>query len=177
MKQKCLANSIYQQQLRRSWPGLSKEVEDICKTIGVANINEVEVPKDELEDAVFFHNYKEMKEDINKCEKLEDVQHEDMRELPDYMMEKSVEKVRMAFRIRTKMVKNVKMNFKNSHRDNLICEKCELGENETQCHALTCPGWEEHRAGLDLSRLCDMVVFFTRILEDKNKGRTEEDLS
>ena len=126
---------------------------------------------------MFFHNDKEMKEDINKCEKLEYVQHEVMRELPDYMMEKSVEKVRMAFRIRTKMVKNVKMNFKNSHRENLMCEKCELGENETQCHALTCPGWEEHRAGLDLSRHCDMVVFFTRILEDKEKGRTEEDLS
>ena len=91
---------------------ITPEVEDICKTIGVANINQVEVPKDEIEDAIFIHNYKETKEDINKCEKLEDVKHEDIRELPDYMMEKSVEKVRMAFIIRTKMVKIVKMNFK-----------------------------------------------------------------
>ena len=34
-----------------------------------------------------------------------------------------------------------------------------------------------HSVGLDLSRLGDKVTFFTRILEDKVKGRTEEDLS
>ena len=42
---------------------------------------------------------------------------------------------------------------------------------------MMCPGWKDQRAGLDLSRLDDMVTFFTRILEDKDKGRTEEDLS
>ena len=76
-KEKSLANEVYQQQMMRSWPGLSKEVEDICKIVGVANINKEEVTKEELKEAVFFHNYKEMKDDINKCEKLEDVKHED----------------------------------------------------------------------------------------------------
>ena len=168
---------VYHQQLERSWPGLSKEVEDICNTIGIANINEKEVTKEELEDAIFFHNYREMKEDINKYKKLEDVKHEDMRELPEYMMEKSLETSRMAFRVRTKMVKSIKMNYKNSHKQNLMCDRCDLRQNETQCHAMTCPGWEEQRAGLDLSRLGDIVTFFNRILEDKDKGRKREDLS
>ena len=125
---------------------------------------------------MFFHNYKEMKDDINKCEKLEDVKHEDMRELPEYIKEKGIEKSRMAFRVRTKMVKTIKMNFKNSHRQNLMCDRCDMGENETQCHAMTCRGWEQQRAGLDMSRLNDIVVFFTRILEDKDRRRTEQDL-
>ena len=96
-----------------------------------------------------------------------------MRELPEYIKEKGIEKSRMAFRVRTKMVKTIKMNFKNSYRQNLVCEKCDMRENETQCHTMTCSGWEDQRAGLDLSRLCDIVTFFTRILEDKDKGRTE----
>ena len=75
------------------------------------------------------------------------------------------------------MVKTLKMNFKNSNKGNLMCDRCDLNENETQCHTMTCPGWEEQRVGLDLSRLSDMVTFFSRILEDKVKGRTEEDLS
>ena len=152
-KEKSLANEKYQQQMMRNWPGLSKEVEDICKILGVANINNVEVTKEELEEALFFHNYKEMKGDINKCEKLEDVKHETMRELSEYIKEKGIEKSRMAFRVRTTMVKTIKMNFKNSHRQNLVCGRCDMGENEAQCHAMTCRGWEQQRAGLDMSRL------------------------
>ena len=133
--------------------------------------------KEDIKQAVFFHNYKEMKESINEYEKLEDIKHEDMRELPDYMKEKGIEKSRMAFRVITKMVKTIKMNFKNSHKHNLLCDRCDLREDETQCHTMACPGWKEQRAGLDLSRLDDMVTFLTRILQDKDMGRTGENLS
>ena len=71
------------------------------------------------------------------------------------------------------MVNNIKMNFKNSYKNNLACEQCTSGESESQCHALTCPGWEEQRAGLDLSSLEDMVTFFSRVLEDKARKKTD----
>jgi hypothetical protein len=176
-KEKSLAREVYQQQVERGWPGLSQEVEEICKKVGIPNINKEDVSKEEIEEAVFFHNYKEMKESINEYEKLEDIKHEDMRELPDYMKEKGIEKSRMTFRVRSKMVKTIKMNYKSSHRNNLLCDRCDLREDETQCHTMMCPGWKDQRTGLDLSRLDDMVTFFTRILEDKDKGRTVEDLA
>ena len=65
-------------------------------------------------------------------------------------------------------------NLKLCHKNNLACEQCASGESETQCHALTCPGWEEHRAGLDLSSLEDMVTFFSRVLEDKEDRKKKE---
>ena len=34
------------------WPGLAKEVEEICSTIMIQNVNEVEVPKSEICDAI-----------------------------------------------------------------------------------------------------------------------------
>ena len=48
------------------WPGLSSEVRKICQQIGVSDINSVEVNKNDIEESIFFHNYKEMKENFNK---------------------------------------------------------------------------------------------------------------
>ena len=66
------------------------------------------------------------------------------------------------------MVKNIKENFKNSYSD-LTCDSCETGSIENQSHALMCPGWEDQRQGLELTKIEDMVVFFNRILKEKGK--------
>ena len=82
---------------------------------------------------------------------------------------KSVEKAGLAilaYRIRTKLVNRVKMNFKNMYKNNLKCETCK-DEIETQEHVMVCPRWEEERRGLDLMRMEDMVKFFTNILKEK----------
>ena len=46
---------------------------------------------------------------------------------------KAISKVRMAFRIRSKLVQNIKMNFKSMH-SNLNCEKCDMKIEESQAH-------------------------------------------
>ena len=46
------------------------------------------------------------------------------------------------------MVKHAKMNFKNQHKGNLNCEKCDNGVEETQEHMMECVGWEEERGSL-----------------------------
>ena len=79
--------------------------------------------KDEINEAVFYSNYKEMKQDLNKYKKLEDIRNEDFRSLPDYIVkEKSLDNVRMAYRIRSKMVKDIKVNYKNSYPAGLECD-------------------------------------------------------
>ena len=56
----------------------------------LTDINKEDVSKEDIKEAVFFHNYKEMKESINEYEKLEDIKHEYIRVLPDYMKEKGI---------------------------------------------------------------------------------------
>ena len=129
-------------------------------------MNEKSIDKNEIEDGIFYSNYKDMKTEMEKYEKLEDIKHEDFRKEQDYMHGKSVEKARLAYRIRTKLVNRVKMNFKNMYKNNLKCETCK-DENETQEHVMVCPRWEEERRGLDLMRMEDMVKFFTNILKEK----------
>ena len=151
-----------------NWPGLAEEVKDICSKVGLDNINDKESTKEEIKEVVFYKNYIDMKADMERYKKLEDIKNEDFRYVQKYMENKSLDNVRMAYRIRCKMVKTIKENFKNSYSD-LTCDRCEAGSIESQSHAVMCPGWEEQRQGLELNNIKDMVVFFTRILKEKGK--------
>ena len=93
------AKAVYMEQVKKEWPGLAKEVKEICNNIGVNNITEHMVEKETIDEAIFYHNYKEMKIDMQKYEKLEDVKDDDFRELPSYFEGKCLEDVRTAFRI------------------------------------------------------------------------------
>ena len=88
--------------------------------LGVKDANKEMLEKDVLEDAVFCYKYKEMEEEMSKCEKLKDVMNEDFRKQQEYMEEKGVGNARMAFRIRTKMVNKVKANFKNMWQNDIM---------------------------------------------------------
>ena len=68
--------------------------------------------KEELDEAIYYHNYKEMKMEVNSYKKLEIIEDDDFRELPDYMKDKSIKNARMAFRIKSGMVNRIKMNYK-----------------------------------------------------------------
>ena len=158
-----LAKAIHEEQVAMGWPGLAKEVEQICKEIGIRDVNTEMVRKEELEEAVAYADYKEMKEEMNKYDKLKQVKDADMRKEQDYMHEKAVDKARKAFRLRTKMTKCVKMNYKNLYKGNLMCDKCESDEEDTQEHLMVCTGWEEERGSLDMLSIMDQVEFITRV--------------
>ena len=89
------------------------------------------------------------------------------------MKEKSLDKVRMAYRIRCKMVNSIKVNHKSSYPGGLKCDWCDSGDDESQCHVTRCEGWEEERRGLDRVNIMDMVELFKRILNKKAKKRRE----
>ena len=167
-KEGSLASSIYEEQKFMGWPGLATEVEYICKQVGLESINESDIKKEEIDDKIYYQNYKEMKDKMERYDKLEDVKNDDFRTVQSYMEIKSIDRVRMAFRLRCKMVKEIKMNMKNMHKD-LTCNKCNLRSPETQGHVMICSGWEEERRGLDLNHLEDMIEFFVRILKEKER--------
>ena len=162
-----LANRIYMEQLRMGWPGLAREVIEIGKACGVKDLDRKVMTKEEIEEAVFYSSYKETKDEMEKYDKVKDIKDEDFRQEQGYMKEKAMDNARMAFRIRTKMVKSIKMNFKNMYRSNLKCEECEMEELETQDHVMECQGWRKERGDLDLLTMRGKVEFFKRILMKK----------
>ena len=97
---------------------------------------------------------------------------EDFTEVQDYMKGKSVENVRVAFRIRCEMVQEIRGNYKDKYKRNggeaaVLCPECPAQEIETQSHCLVCPRWEDIRRGMDLKRIEDLVVFFQKLLKER----------
>ena len=162
-----LAKEIFEEQVAMGWPGLAREVTEVCKVVGLEDVSKKRVTKEEVDEAIFFANQKEIKEEMIKYEKLKDIKNEDFRKEQKYMEEKGIERGRMAFRVRTKMVKKVKMNFKSMYLKNLKCEACDQEEDETQEHLLVCPGWAEQVGSLDTTRIEDRVEFFIRVMKLK----------
>ena len=55
------------------WGGLVKEVSEICMKLGVNNVSKTEMGKEELEESIAMADYKQMKEEMEKCSKLKNV--------------------------------------------------------------------------------------------------------
>ena len=64
-----LAKAIFDEQVVIWWPGLAKEVEVICKEVGLENVYEKEVRKEEVEEALFYANQKMIKEEMMRNQK------------------------------------------------------------------------------------------------------------
>ena len=138
-------------------------MKEIGKAVGVK-----EDDKAEIEEAIFYANQREMKEEMEKYEKLKKVKDEDFRKEQEYLSWMGMDRGRLAFRIRSKMVKNVKKNFRNMYRD-VKCEYCEEEEEESQEHMMVCPGWVKEMATLDVIEIKDQVEFFSRVMKRKSK--------
>jgi hypothetical protein len=64
-------------------------------------------------------------------------------------------------------------NAKNKYRvkgaETVSEGHCTLEAIFTQSNCLTCPAWTEIREGLDMTKIDDLVVFFRKLLVEKEK--------
>ena len=170
-----LCRKIYEEGKKNSWQGLGQEVAEICNVLGIADVNNTEISKRDVRETIFENHYNNMIEIVKTKSKLDAINGEDFKEVQEYFDDKSVENTRMAFRIRTEMVKEIPGNFKNKYRvkgtesEGLICPECQEQAIMTQSHCLVCPAWAELRDGLDVSKISDLVVFFRKLLVERAK--------
>ena len=133
-------------------------------------MNKFNISKSEIKEAIFYSHYKAMKDEIGCSSKLDDLKNEDFRNIQPYFMNKSLENTRLAFRIRTKLVKNVPGNFKNMYKNNKEGLKCSHCSEDilTQSHCVICPGMGELRDGLDMENINELVTFFRRLMKKRS---------
>ena len=130
-----------------------------------------------IKKAVFNHHYLELKEQLAKSKKMTNHKEDDFTQIQPYMKWNSVDQCRMAFRVRSEMVDEIRGNFKDKYRRTggeaaLACQVCPSGLIETQSHCVQCPKWQDLRLWLELNKMEDLVTFFQRLLNEKVKGRT-----
>ena len=173
-----LARQVYEEGRAKGWPGLSEDVSNICKQLVIPDVNDALISKASLKKAILGHHYKELKQEmegLEESQKLYSIKHDDFSEVQEYFKEKSVESVRMAFKVRSLMVSEIPGNFKAKYRKNgqgdkgLLCTHCEKDMIMTQSHCLECPALEEMREGLELSNIMDLVTFFRKLLVERTR--------
>ena len=167
LEEEALARQIYRQAEENGWPGLGQEVREICQEIQIQDINKFNIDKKQLKTAIFEAHYQDMLSQFEHSKKLKDNKDDSFRGLPEYFHDRNLSNARMKFKIRTKMVENVPVNFKNRYRYTKIglnCVHCnvELSQN----HLVICPERSNMRQGLDMSKLDDLVTYFRRYLTE-----------
>ena len=167
LEEEALARQIYRQAEENGWPGLGQEVREICQEIQIQDINIFNIDKKQLKTAIFEAHYQDMLNQFEHSKKLKDNKDDSFRGLPEYFHDRNLSNARMKFKIRTKMVENVPVNFKNRYRYTEIglnCVHCnvELSQN----HLVICPERSNMRQGLDMSKLDDLVTYFRRYLTE-----------
>ena len=171
-----LSRMILEEQRANNWPGLSKEVADICEQLQIPDLNDndFDISVGSIKEAVMEHHDNELKEKIKSSEKMEKVKDDDFSQVQEYLKGKSIENTRMAFKIRCNMVQDIKGNFTSKYKrlggeEALLCQDCDCREIQTQSHCLVCPKWEEIRTGLELDKIEDVVKFFQKLMVERLK--------
>ena len=119
----CLARQVLQEQVRMGWPGLGREVRDICHKIGLpdASNEEVNIEKEAVKEAIKLDHLKYLKENM-QGEKLRVMSQTDLRERRSYT-KSSVEVARMAFRLETFQF-DCRANMPSRYGRDLTCRAC-----------------------------------------------------
>ena len=99
-----LAKLVMEEQLLMGWPGLCQEVSTICNTISLPEICQEDVDKSEVREAVIWHHYKVLKEEMEPLKKLQELVKEDLRKPQDFLSSGNLDQCRMAMRLRMVML-------------------------------------------------------------------------
>ena len=178
----CLAKEIFNEQLVQGYPGLIREVKDICEKMGLPDISVQDIPKGQWKKIVrercvkkYEEWSREKMEGLKKCEKI---MHDPFGR-KNYLENKSIPDSRMIFRIRTNMVE-LKANQKSNKKykeEGWECDFCDEKSEETTTHVINCKGHEELRKGKDFENDNDLAEYFRQVLKarcEKGEKRGEK---
>ena len=168
-----LAKQVYEEQLKHGWPGLVSEAQDLCRKINLPDIStktrkEIKLTwKNNIRRAVEEINGKELEEEIqrtDKYQKLNEMKTEKYGQ-KEYLEEMDLNKARLFFRIRTRMIK-CRMNQSSDRGNSAALWRCSAcGYVDSQSHLLHCPAFQELREGKSLDSDLDLVDYFSKVLD------------
>ena len=166
-----LAHQVAIIQQKYGYPGLISECVKIADKLNLPDITNGQYSKLQWKRLV-----KEKIQQKNKDDFLNSIKgsykkldfkslSEEKFEIKSYFKELGMHDARLYFRSRCKMLKSVKMNFKNHPpylKDQWKCSGCSMVDSQE--HLLWCPGYATIREGKDLSNNGDLVGYYREIL-------------
>ena len=91
---------MYLEAEANSWPGLDREVRDICQQLKIQDLNEYRLTKQEMQQAIGKSHQEDMLSQFEHSSKLQDIKNSDFSTFQAYFNDKSIENARTKFKIR-----------------------------------------------------------------------------
>ena len=158
---------------RAGYPGLVKEYKSLCDELQLPHPATMSALswKRKVKHAVMNANRSYLLDQIERnYQKLDYETLKQEFELKEYVKNLCMHGGRMKFRIRAKMVKNVKFNFSSDpvYSSQLWhCTHCDM--MDSQSHITKCESYKYLREGKDLSSDKDLVKYFSDVISLREK--------
>ena len=172
-----LASEILEEQLAMAWPGLGKEVSEICAHLKLPDASRMEIDKETIQKAVRYDHLKAVKSEL-KGDKLKEMARSDISTRRQYTAW-SLAECRMAYRLETRMF-ICRANMPKLYNRDLICRNCTPeadqgagGPIEDQDHLEVCSGFSSLWAGLGPLTARARVQYFLRVDHQRRGSRSK----
>ena len=120
---------------------------------------------------------KNKKDLVKQSEKYKKINTDEMKmenfERKPYLSNLRMDQARTKFKIKTKMLKNIKMNYKNDPKNVKKLWQCSECEHiDSQEHILWCEGNKTLGENKDLSKNGDLTKYYQQVLLKREKADT-----
>ena len=157
-----IAKQVLKQENEAGIEGLMHECREICSEINLPSVEECNLTKGQIKSSLEELIKNNAKKEVENCKKISDRMSENPQD-NSYLDRMGLTYSRVWIRHRCRMIKDVKMNFKRSWKNNLTCRFCNQ-EDESQEHLETvCTEVSHERRGLDLEKVTGKVSFWLRM--------------
>ena len=171
-----LAKEMMEEQVSNNWPGLVKEVDELCKMLQLEDPKVTQDGKkaynEMVKKACRWKDEALMKEEMSKMKekKMRTMFYEDL-EMKEYVKSGTLYSARKTWEVRSYMM-DVAGNYPGHKKYKATmwrCQACDLEVKENQEHLTVCEGYEDLRGDADLGNEKELVEFFNRVM-----GRRKE---
>ena len=146
------ARQLLEEELAQSWQGITKEVQELCNGMGLADATKKYLTRLETKEALEFHHLQVLKQEMEGKSKCDNIRNIDLRKMQEFMKEKSLENSRLEVLWLTNMV-DTRMTMKGKYEEPYTCPHCsdglQTGALESPLHLMSCKAYEDLRQGID----------------------------
>ena len=125
-----LCREVLQVQMAMGWPGLVKEVKEICSTVGLSDVTQKYLYRKVVVEYVQYNDMKCAKEKMEALEKCRVVRSRDCRHVQPYMFQKSLEQSRLQFLWDTQMIDTRSTMKRKYEKGKYNCPHCSEGREQ-----------------------------------------------
>ena len=168
-----LAGEIARTQIKFNFPGLMTECQELVIKYNLPNVNLYSKAqwKKIVDESLNEYNKNIIIMKMKQYKKLDQINHEtEEYTTKTYMKKFNLADARLKFALRTRMTRTVQTNFKgnpNYKSNDWKCQDCNV--LDTQEHIVRCPLYKSLRTDKDLSSDKDLIDYFRKVIDLRNK--------